>query len=370
MCDAHPDLAVPPESHFVVPLAPHGRRPRPRRSTPPRSSTACTRASAFDLWELDRAVDRDGVGAVAARGLPGRRAAVSSPSGRERRASRATPTRRRATSCTSRGLAAPVPGGGVRPPGPRRARRGVARSSSSAGPTAIEEAALHWRLRVRRGRRAGRALPAGRYLELRYEDLVADPARQLRHLCAAIELPFSPAMLDPTDAGRRGHPHDRPSRLPPAAGRSRRRRACANWRRELSERGRRPLRAARRRHARRARLRAIRRPGVACRPARGRRPVGALAAPPGAAPGGSRRDERSGRAPRYGRRMSTGGRAEPRRGRLVAAVGPWRAAARLRARPTPTPTSRPGSRSWNRRTPSCAQQLADRSVGRRPGGHR
>ncbi len=98
----------------------------------------------------------------------------------------------------------------------------------------IEEAALHWRLRVRRGRRAGRALPAGRYHELRYEDLVADPAPQLRDLCAAIGLPFSPAMLDPSD--RAGavirttrHPvyHQRLA-IPPTPG-------LRNWRVELSE---------------------------------------------------------------------------------------------------------------------------------------
>ena len=29
MCDAHPALAVPPESHFIVALAPRGAAPRP-----------------------------------------------------------------------------------------------------------------------------------------------------------------------------------------------------------------------------------------------------------------------------------------------------------------------------------------------------
>jgi hypothetical protein len=40
-----------------------------------------------------------------------------------------------------------------------------------------------WVDRVAAARQAGRALPAGRYHELRYEELTADPEGQLRHLC-------------------------------------------------------------------------------------------------------------------------------------------------------------------------------------------
>jgi hypothetical protein len=78
-----------------------------------------------------------------------------------------------------------------------RDARDVAASFVSLGWAAtVEDAALHWALRVGRGRRAGRALGPGRYHELRYEELVADPETVLRALCLAIDLPFAPAMVD------------------------------------------------------------------------------------------------------------------------------------------------------------------------------
>ena len=43
----------------------------------------------------------------------------------------------------------------------------------------------------------------GRYLELRYEDLVADPEPALRRVCELIELDFDPAMLELPRARRR-----------------------------------------------------------------------------------------------------------------------------------------------------------------------
>ena len=51
-----------------------------------------------------------------------------------------------------------------------------------------------WRRRIEGARTAARALP-GRYLELRYEDLVADPEPALRRVCEQVELDYDPAML-------------------------------------------------------------------------------------------------------------------------------------------------------------------------------
>lgn len=59
----------------------------------------------------------------------------------------------------------------------------------------IEKAALHWRYRVLRGREVGALLPQRRYHELLYEDLVQRPERTVRAMCAALDLPFDPAML-------------------------------------------------------------------------------------------------------------------------------------------------------------------------------
>lgn len=63
------------------------------------------------------------------------------------------------------------------------------------GPKDLAQAAGLWRRRVERGRSAGRALGTGRYLELRYEDLLDDPELALRELCGLIGLTFDPAML-------------------------------------------------------------------------------------------------------------------------------------------------------------------------------
>jgi hypothetical protein len=58
----------------------------------------------------------------------------------------------------------------------------------------IAEVADLWQRRIRNARRQARRL-RGRYLELRYEDLVADPEPQLRRVCELVELDFDPAML-------------------------------------------------------------------------------------------------------------------------------------------------------------------------------
>jgi hypothetical protein len=55
--------------------------------------------------------------------------------------------------------------------------------------------AQDWRWKVTLGRRMGEMIP-GHYLEVRYEDLVAEPAAQLKRICAFLGEPFSDAMLD------------------------------------------------------------------------------------------------------------------------------------------------------------------------------
>jgi Sulfotransferase family len=66
----------------------------------------------------------------------------------------------------------------------------------SFGPKTIAQAAGLWARRVSAGMRDGRALAAGRYIELRYEDLVDDPETQLKELCRFLDISFEPAMLD------------------------------------------------------------------------------------------------------------------------------------------------------------------------------
>ena len=79
----------------------------------------------------------------------------------------------------------------------------LALRDTSFGPRTITEAATYWTQRVNAGRAAGHALGERRYLEVRYEDLVADPERSLRRITALIDLDFDPRMLDYAAAANR-----------------------------------------------------------------------------------------------------------------------------------------------------------------------
>jgi len=56
--------------------------------------------------------------------------------------------------------------------------------------------AREWRIEVADARDLGRRVGSSRYLEVRYEDLVADPERVVRTICEFASLPFEPAMLE------------------------------------------------------------------------------------------------------------------------------------------------------------------------------
>jgi hypothetical protein len=62
-----------------------------------------------------------------------------------------------------------------------------------ARPRGVADFACAWRREVRAAQRFGRDR---RYLELRYEDLVADPEGRLREVCAFLELEYEPGMLE------------------------------------------------------------------------------------------------------------------------------------------------------------------------------
>jgi hypothetical protein len=59
----------------------------------------------------------------------------------------------------------------------------------------IWNASWRWREWVSAGIRAGRSLGPKRYLELKYEDLVAHPEDELRVVCGFLDLPFDERML-------------------------------------------------------------------------------------------------------------------------------------------------------------------------------
>jgi hypothetical protein len=63
------------------------------------------------------------------------------------------------------------------------------------GPRTMTEAAIHWRERVGKGLAEGRPLGPGRYREVRYEDVLNDPAGTIEPLCYFVGVEFDPAML-------------------------------------------------------------------------------------------------------------------------------------------------------------------------------
>lgn len=65
------------------------------------------------------------------------------------------------------------------------------------GPSTIEDAAFVWKRRVEMGRRVGAGL-GHRYMEVRYEDLLDEPPKVIRRICDRIGLGFDQRMLDYT----------------------------------------------------------------------------------------------------------------------------------------------------------------------------
>ncbi len=76
------------------------------------------------------------------------------------------------------------------------------------GPSTVEAAAEKWRAEITKARRQGPKLP--HYLEVRYEELIADPEPVLRRICDATELEWDDAMLRLPGAGSRADRRDRP----------------------------------------------------------------------------------------------------------------------------------------------------------------
>jgi hypothetical protein len=70
------------------------------------------------------------------------------------------------------------------------------------GPKTVARVASLWKGRVGMGLTAGRALGRGRYLELHYEDLIEDPSGEIQTLSEFLDIRFDPSMLDYTERAR------------------------------------------------------------------------------------------------------------------------------------------------------------------------
>src|SRR5919204_3146147 len=64
-----------------------------------------------------------------------------------------------------------------------------------AQPRTVAQFAARWRAEIRAARKLG-SHAGGRYLELRYEDLVAEPERELRRVCEHASLTWEPKLLE------------------------------------------------------------------------------------------------------------------------------------------------------------------------------
>jgi sulfotransferase family protein len=100
------------------------------------------------------------------------------------------------------------------------------------GPNTLEEAAVYWRRFVRAGQAAGTKLSPSRYLEVRYEDLTANPREVLARVSDFLDLRFDEAMLayhERRDLVPDGAIHHKNLRMPPT-------KALRDWRAEMSAR--------------------------------------------------------------------------------------------------------------------------------------
>jgi hypothetical protein len=190
MLDAHPDLAIPPETHFIPKLVKAmdaGDEPREvafeliitHRRWPDFGLDADELRRRFD--DIDRPSAGEALRAfyglyAEQRGKP--RWGDKSPSYVRR-------MRRVASALPEAHFVHLVRDG-----------RDVALSQVEVdfGPDEVTGAAEDWVNGIEKARRQARRLR--HYLELRYEDLVADPEPALRRVCEFVDLPWEPAMLD------------------------------------------------------------------------------------------------------------------------------------------------------------------------------
>ena len=190
MLNAHPELAVPPESHFLRRVA-----ERPDRTTPAGLLESALSSERFADW----GIDADDVRTQASRRPPGSLAeatdllfsSYAQAHGKPRWGDKTPPY----VMCMD-GLSKILPD--ARFVHIIRDGRDVALSYSSVsfGPRDDPVAqAEFWSRRVEAGRRSGERLGPDRYLEVRYEDLVGDSEAALTTICRSIDLPFDAGML-------------------------------------------------------------------------------------------------------------------------------------------------------------------------------
>jgi len=198
MLDSHPELAIPPESYFAVPLLRHrGDLEHPDGIAVDPVVDLLAGNSSFDEWGLDadslRAAWHDAPPSSIADALRDLYSRWAIAEGKAIVGDK-TPFHVRTMDLLAESF-----------PEARfvhliRDGRDVAVSIVGAhfGSSSFATAVDHWERSVSRGRELGAAIGPGRYREIRYEDLVSDPSAVLRDVCDLIDLPFHESMLDYT----------------------------------------------------------------------------------------------------------------------------------------------------------------------------
>jgi hypothetical protein len=225
LLDSHPELAVPPESYFVVPaLEQRARYERPGGALELDALLADVAAErSFPDWHLGPAA-LDQVRADAPATVPDALLALyRAYAGQQAklRAGDKTPSHLlhvdllASSFPTARFLHIVRDGRDVVP----------SILGMSFGPDRFAEGVLFWQRRVEQGRAQGARHGAARYREIRYEQLVADPEAVLRtEVCPFLGLDWSDEMLryheraDEVIGGLRATRHVQGVRRPPTQG--------------------------------------------------------------------------------------------------------------------------------------------------------
>jgi len=194
MFDSHSELAIPPESYFIVSL--HGGFSKRDRSLDRDTFvTVLTRHERFQLW----GITEDELSAAMTRHAPttyadALRTVYQLYAHRRGKSRYGDKTPRYSIDVPL--LAELFPEANF--VHIIRDGRDVALSLMEVrlGRGHVREAALLWRSRVRAARDAGSELGRDRYREVRYEALIDDPRSELEALCPFVQLDFEPGMLN------------------------------------------------------------------------------------------------------------------------------------------------------------------------------
>ena len=186
MLDAHPDLAIPPETHFVPGISQKLSDDFDReRFVETLSGHRRWPDFHMDPGDLRTRLDEERADDVGA-GLRAFYRLYASMHGKSRFGDK-----------TPRYLVKMRPIARALPEAAFihlvRDGRDVALSKADRSGKDSADSAQVWRERIEKARRQAKRVP--RYAELRYEDLVADPEPHLRKVCELIELDFDPVML-------------------------------------------------------------------------------------------------------------------------------------------------------------------------------